>query len=153
MSVILNMSTWISSGFLMGLDFNDILQVFLPKGAGMCGEAGGEGWFHAEKTRPIGMKNTLNKALGAVWARPIRRPLATWLHYTQRGFVFGRNFLDNVVDLDSMGRVLAFRLAEHFKPIFALFDIDAAFPSLSHTYLFCVLRAIGVPNVVFNVFK
>ena len=88
----------------------------------------------------------------------------------QRGFVKGRNFLQNLVELDAESRILSNQFqaglgdstsfaswSESFAsamiprmPALALLDIAAAFPSLSHRFLFAVLRAIGVPNELLN---
>ena len=99
------------------------------------------------------MKNAFNKIIAAVWARSARRTTARHLHHTQRGFTFGRNFVNNYIDLDSIGRMYGFDNPADSLALFAFFDIAAAFPSLCHKFLFFVLKAIGLPEGFSNVFR
>ena len=65
----------------------------------------------------------------------------------QRGFVKGRQLLSNVVDIDCEMRILGAppegRSAE--TPIGKFLDFQAAFPSLSHRWIFATLRMLGLP--------
>ena len=64
------------------------------------------------------------------------------LHKIQNGFCFSRQLLGNVVDLDSLARILS---NMGFKAFLALFDFGNAFPSVGHEWLHEVLRAKGFP--------
>ena len=68
----------------------------------------------------------------------------------------GRNHVNNIIDLDTGGRVYSIIAAskspEHcvspppdLLPILLFLDFAAAFPSLAHAWLFLVLRAINIP--------
>jgi hypothetical protein len=61
----------------------------------------------------------------------------------QRGFVRNRRMCDNVIDIDAT----ALHLEEYFDHDAGviLFDFAAAFPSLSHRYIFAALHKLGVP--------
>ena len=63
----------------------------------------------------------------------------------QNGFVKGRNFLNNVVCLDTLARAYAIALGNLSTPLFLTYDIEAAFPSVAHEWLFAVLIWIGCP--------
>ena len=39
------------------------------------------------------------------------------------------------------------------QPFYAFFDIRAAFPSVSHDYLFMALKASGIPDCIMNIFR
>ena len=97
-----------------------------------------------ETTRPIGKKNTFNKGIGGTWGNAIKRAVAANLHHAQRGMTPGRNFVNNIVDLDCMGRIFGFLgHATSFLPLLVFFDIAAAYPSLCHAFMFLVFEAIG----------
>ena len=70
----------------------------------------------------------------------------------QRGFVPGRQLIENIVDLDTEGRIYGMKAASSFAggsgccPILAFWDFAAAFPSVAHAWLFLVLEARGVPD-------
>ncbi len=75
-------------------------------------------------------------------------------HPAQRGFMSGRIFLGNVVDLDAAARIHSMHFmfqgynpVDQVKwlPILALFDFAAAFPSIIHGWIFCCLRHRGFP--------
>ena len=76
----------------------------------------------------------------------------------QRGFCFGRQLGLNVVDLDAYMRAFNARFdwdkvknnIPHM-PCTMLYDFCNAFPTLLHTWLFMVLRALGVPSNIYNI--
>ena len=59
----------------------------------------------AKETRPISLKNTDNKTIVGVSVRKLERKAGENTHRVQRGFVSGRNFIENVLDLDSAARI------------------------------------------------
>lgn len=82
----------------------------------------------------------------------------------QRGFVSGRQLVQNVVDLDYAGRAGALRYGASRQgyafdsdlslskdgcigrlPLLALFDFASAFPSVAHAWMRAVLLCIHFP--------
>ena len=72
------------------------------------------------------------------------------IHRWQRGFVGGRNFIENVVTIDTVGRKLSFRDLSKLCPVFASFDFESAFPSLLYDFIFWYLQATGAPSLIFD---
>ena len=85
----------------------------------------------------------------------------------QRGFVPGRQILQNVLQLDTQSRVYALRCQSERKTrnlsalvppdqvgklaILALFDFVCAFPKTSHKWMFMVIERIGMPEYLRNI--
>ena len=68
----------------------------------------------------------------------------------QRGFLGGRSLLANVIDVDHE----ALRVTlHHQRGAIVLFDFAAAFPSISHEFMFEVLESVGVPRKLLNLIK
>jgi len=59
----------------------------------------------ASETRPISMKNTDNKTITGASVEKFTPFAQNHTHPSQRGFVPARNYLENVVDLDSAARI------------------------------------------------
>ena len=70
-------------------------------------------------TRPISLKNSCSKILASLLNDSVKWSLSRALHDSQRGFVIQRNFLNNVLDLDTEAR-LASRLAPRGGGFFVL---------------------------------
>eukprot|EP00971_Amphidinium_carterae_P261311 5183975-Amphidinium_carterae.3 len=93
--------------------------------------------------RPIALSNTIAKVMEMMllqWMSPVIVPS---LHWAQRGFLRGRQILDNIVELEA--RVFQLIHECEHAGIFLL-DIEKAFPSLSHGWMFYVLRRSGCPH-------
>ena len=108
----------------------------------------------AKATRPISLKNTDNKIIVGVAVSKLTPAAKINTHHTQNGFVGGRNFLKNVLDLDSVARIMSmlFGFRGHSAhtetssiPIMPLFDFEAAFPSVAHEWLWLVLKYRKIP--------
>ena len=135
--------------------FNSSLMTYPPKGVK---EGDAVAIIRAAKeTRPISLKNSDNKAITDANVSCFRNLVGKNTHHIQRGFVHGRNFLENVLELDSMSRIYsmfavhnyglaAFLDKPHLVPITPTFDFEAAFPSVAHEWIILVLRARGVPG-------
>lgn len=124
--------------------FNHSSAVFPPKGDQ-------EGSQHevrraAEDTRPLNLKNTDNETLAGVMNDALKDPIAKWAPRSQRGFVSGRQGLDNVVDIDTQARVLDMLAKAGDAPAIMLYDFAAAFPTINHMFLFLCLSAAGLPK-------
>ena len=123
-------------------DFNDAHMVFLPKGE-QDGDQHGIARL-PESTRPLSLSNAVAKVIASALNASLSQLAARSVSARQRGFVRGRHLLDNVLETEAS--------AVHFAKYFGdtsgiiLLDIAAAFPSLAHSWIFAVLRAMGVPR-------
>ena len=80
-------------------------------------------------------------------------------HITQNGFVRGRNFLNNILDIDSAGRLYSMKyecsdnkLNISNIPISLASDFETAFPSIIHDWIWAVLRHRCLPLHFLNLF-
>ena len=142
------------------MNFNHGLFVFIPKIVGAIADAI---FCHPLELRPLTLKNTDNKIIAGIlnWCvHPIVPKTACSL---QRGFVAGRQLVQNPVDLDFAARLDALRFSADPShnlgfmsklsikkvglvgsiPIMLLFDFAAAFPSVRHRWLMFVLWKIN----------
>ena len=120
--------------------FNDFLLVLPPKGEKRCDA--NRVVRSAEETRPLSLKNSDAKIISGVVNHSLSTLIPQWARWTQRGFVRGRQGLDNVVDLDTAARVIAyFKSTAMWQPLLILFDFMIAFPSIAHEWLFLALKA------------
>ena len=92
-------------------------------------------------TRPISLSNTDSKYFALAINRPLAEVAKITAHPRQRGFVQGRSLIDNVLEVEGFAQ--SYAIAEAENPAIFLFDLLAAFPSLSHKWLFVVLRKMG----------
>jgi len=147
-------------GLGMPITFNDSLAIFPPKGDVEGDET--EILRSAENTRPLGMKNTDNKAVTAVFTRSFRSAMKRSTHHTQRGFVPDRQLLHNVIDLDTAGRIFAAKALLHndrkpceriVRAVLAFFDFSAAFPSMFHGWIHATVKSRNFPVGARNFLK
>ena len=132
----------------MLLDYNDTLKIFIHKGEE---EQDDHEIIRApESTRPLGIKNKDNTTVAAVTNNCLKFDVARDACSAQRGFLPGRNFVDNIVDLDAYARIYASD-SSLFLPLLAFWDFGSAFPSLIHEWLFIILRVIGFPTGAYNI--
>jgi exonuclease III len=129
--------------------FNDCNLAFIPKGDNPHDQ-------HLvartpNTTRPISLSNTDSKYFALALNRPLAEAATVMVHHRQRGFVNGRSLLDNVLEVEGFAQ--SFAIAEADDPAIILFDIMAAFPSLSHQWLFVVLTKMKVPRVIIAAFR
>jgi hypothetical protein len=138
-----------TSGSSLPAQFNDCNLAFIPKGDNPED-------FHLvarspSTTRPISLSNTDSKYFALALNRPLAEAATITVHPRQRGFVNGRSLLDNVLEVEGIAQ--SFAIAEADDPAIILFDIMAAFPSLSHQWLFVVLVKMGIPQATIQAFK
>jgi hypothetical protein len=131
------------SGYPLPLNSCDALMIFLPKSDGHELTAG--------ETRPLGLKNCDVKLVGGVLNRVLAQIASNNVVEEQRGFIAGRNFMLNVLELDTASRQLDMEFAHYIPtehcniPLLASFDIRAAFPSLDHQYMRECLEHLHLP--------
>ena len=148
------------SGAPAPMHFNDGLWAFLPKREQEDDGSTGPGFVERlqSETRPLTMKNTDNKLIAAAVTYASIPTFKETVNSIQQGFVPGRNFVGNVVQLDFESRVNALRclndrnvakpecmLPPHSVANIAcsvVFDFAAAFPSVLQAWLLLVPQAI-----------
>ena len=94
-------------------------------------------------TRPLSLKDASNKSIASVVNRAWRTALAEELDPCQLGFLAGRTRSRNIVDIDYKGRCFALE-PEGPDPVIVLFDFLAAFPSLSHCFIFFLFHWLAL---------
>ena len=112
-------------------------------------------------TRPLSMKNCDNKQIMSANVKVLEPRYKVVTNRAQNGFVGGRNFLTNIVDIDSAGRIYSNkyhgsneRIRERVNniPISAAYDFAAAFPSVIHAWIWLVLRHRKLPESFITLF-
>eukprot|EP00959_Pyramimonas_sp_CCMP1952_P327485 6855644-Pyramimonas_sp.AAC.1 len=94
----------------------------------------------AAALRPISRKNTDSKIFAAAINEQMKTSVEQRAHTIQQGFIRGRNFCNNIMIMDTLGRIAGWRPdAGSEYPVQILFDIAAAFPSLGRQWLFAAL--------------
>ena len=68
----------------------------------------------------------------------------------QNGFLRGRSIMRNGVDIDLESMVASLSWD---RPALVLFDFEAAFPSISHDFIFEALACLGLPSKMINVIR
>ena len=130
------------------IDFSDGLQMFAAKGTAPDDPI--EVIRAPGDTRPLGLKNTDNKTIAGVTNNAMKHPIAKSANKLQNGFVVGRTFLNNVTLLDTTARGYSM-CCPQLRPIIALFDFIAAFPSVLHEWLFLILDVCELSVGMFSI--
>jgi len=152
-------------------DINDGLFIFIPKTTCEVNENDLSCVARPLELRPLTLKNGDNKAIAGITNWAITPVVKTFASKIQRGFVKGRQLVQNVVDLDFESRASALRYAArsgsaNFEcdlsivkdgcvghlPVLILFDFAAAFPSVAHSWIRAVLICLQFPRGILNVF-
>ncbi|CAK0884647.1 unnamed protein product [Prorocentrum cordatum] len=124
--------------------FNECTAAFLPKGSALLGH---ESARQPASTRPLSLSNCDNKLLSSAIAVPIAKVAEDKVDKAQRGFIKGRQMLDNIVEVDSNLTIWS-AMCGCKNAGSALFDLKAAFPSIHHMFIWACLRALGIPEFV-----
>jgi hypothetical protein len=136
-------------GAALPMKFNTCNLAFIPKG-----EDPNDDILVARapsSTRPIFLSNTDNKYFALAINRTLAEVAKIVVHPRQRGFVQGRSLVDNVLEVE--GYAQSYTIAEAENPAIFLFDLMAAFPSLSHQWLFVVLAKMRIPKGIIRALK
>ena len=97
--------------------------------------------------RPLSLANTDSKIIMSAVSVVLSRVAERHVHPHQRGFISGRQIVDNIFDVEGSAMLHAMSGARDAALI--LMDYSAAFPSLFHEWIFRILRVMGVPeNIV-----
>ena len=131
-----------------GEDFNFAFLVCLPKGDG---EPMGDLNVHEpSSTRPLSIVDASNRILASIFRVSLERNAASWVSRAQRGFLPGRQMLRNILDIDFAAQKISVKSK---KGAIVLFDFRAAFPSMSHEFIWDTLLAIGLPGQYISALK
>ena len=120
----------------------------------------------ADDTRPVSLANSDSKICELALNRPLAGAIGKWAVAEQRGFLADRMLVDNVIELDTYGRVCSIT-ADRYQgpaqgpesripkslPALAFFDFAAAFPSVAWKYLWLCMRFCGLPKPYIRAFK
>ena len=60
--------------------------------------------------------------------------VSKWADKSQKGFCAGRQGSNNVIELDTNGRILSMLTKPAIPPLLLVWDFEAAFPSLAHPF-------------------
>ena len=104
-----------------------------------------------EDTRPLSLSNSDCKILANALKATMEDAVGRWAIKAQRRFLKDRKMLENILDVETQAMEMAARLGQRSALI--LMDFGAAFPSLSHDFLWLVLAQIGVPPKVLRAIK
>lgn len=116
------------------LDFNFAFLVCLPKDEGEVLKPGA--------TRPLSIVDASNRIIASIFRIVLERQVSSWVSSAQRGFLPGRQMLRNILDVDFAAQKISLKSA---RGAILLFDFKAAFPSMSHEFMWETLQAIGLP--------
>jgi hypothetical protein len=101
-----------------------------------------------DNTRPISVQNRSFRLCSGSSRDTIRSAARLMVDESQAGFL--RSTIGNVIDADSFIRVMN---AHKIKGGIFMSDIAKAFPSLSHKFMFTILKKSGAPPWVKQLFK
>ncbi|CAK0810355.1 unnamed protein product, partial [Prorocentrum cordatum] len=137
---------WLCQGQSLFASASVTLQAFLPKGADDSDLPSGVCSRSPDKIRVLGLRNTDVKILSSVMNRVLEPVVQAVAPASQRGFIRGRNFCYNVLELDVHARLASQHpLAVRRYPVLVGFDYGQAFPSLSQSFLLQLLGSLGLP--------
>ncbi|CAK0850757.1 unnamed protein product, partial [Prorocentrum cordatum] len=140
---------WVMSGQALFDSASTTPQVFLPKNVTEDEAQAGQVARGADKVRVLGLRNCDVKVLSATMNAALRPVLERIAPPCQRGFVPGRNFGLNVLELDVSSRQLS--CTPHGSrdlPILYSLDYGQAFPSLNQEFVLFILGALRLPEAV-----
>ena len=121
--------------------FNQAWLCMLPKKPKLVDHRGDI--YSPENLRPLSIVSTFNRIIANAMRRKLAARLEEIIGPTQKGFMKGRSILDNVIEVDIAN--MRVTLTEGQGGL-VLFDFNAAFPSVSHDYMWEILGHTGAPT-------
>ena len=122
-------------------EFNHSILVCLPKKpSGQDDNL--QNYYALENTRPLSIVDTANRLIASCIKLTLHDGLERWVSEAQQGFLNGRSMYKNILEMDKESKVYSI---EEEDPVTILMDIKAAFPSVSHDFMFHILEWIGLP--------
>ncbi|CAK0846616.1 unnamed protein product, partial [Prorocentrum cordatum] len=138
---------WVLSGQGLFANASDTIQIFLPKNVTDLELRDGSCSRSPDKVRVLGLRNCDLKLISSTVNRAIRPALVALAPPCQRGFIPGRNFGNNILELDVSSRQMS--VVPHGSadiPLLYSLDFGQAFPSLNQDFLILSLRALKLPD-------
>ena len=86
-----------------------------------------------EETRPLSLSNTDAKLFAMAIKTAASKRVESWASGTQRGFLTGRQMLDNALEVETTGMVASMNVDN--RPAMLFFDFGAASPSVAHLFI------------------
>ena len=129
--------------------FNDSYLCCLPKKPSGTDQVAGD-YFLPSATRPLSLVNTDNRLIASALRIAIEPAVEKVISNMQRGFLRGRKMLTNVLDIDFESMKVSLN---NPKGAIILFDFEAAFPSISQSFLLDMLQRVGLPEEVLQVVR
>lgn len=124
--------------------FNAALLICIPKKIVHLSPEGTP--YHLpSQLRPLTIVNTDNRLLASAARYRYESAISSAIGSSQRGFIPGRSMLKNVLEVDTRLRT-ACACSGAAGAVF--FDFEAAFPTLSHSYLHHLLERLRLPACV-----
>ena len=113
-----------------------------------------------DDTRPVSLANSDSKICELALNKPLAESLTSWGSLEQRGFLADRMMVDNVIELDTYGRIASLSVDSRRElprktnlPVMAFFDFAAAFPSVAWMYLWMCMQYCGLPRAYIKAFQ
>eukprot|EP00973_Karenia_brevis_P037323 5145202-Karenia_brevis.AAC.1 len=131
--------------------FNDTIIICPPKKPKEFDARGAV--VSPDATRPIGKQNCDNKIISKSQAYAVYPVLQQNASHVQRGFIPGRYYLANVLELDGFAHLWSFKETRDFcqRPgVMAFYDFCKAFPSIAIVWIIRVLTVSGAPEGLVN---
>ena len=100
---------------------------------------------------PLTLGNTASKVAASAANKPLAALMPKVTLENQRGLIAGRHILDNILELESDGLKQAACSPSQLGT--SSFDIEAAFPSLDHGFMWRTLAAYMVPMPILNLIR
>jgi len=129
--------------------FNIAFMIFIPKDPSGLTEFGTP-FYAPESTRPLSLADTFNKLVANTIRIALERVASNRISFYQRGFLKGRQVLDNVVELDFFAHICSIISP---NAALVLFDFRAAFPSVSHKFLWMIMEMSGLPTQLITLIR
>lgn len=105
-----------------------------------------------QQTRPLSLRNSDAKVITGVVAHALKPGHNEHVVPTARGFTAHRQLAQNAVDLDSAARACGLFLPPavsiFWRAVLVMFDVKAAFPSVSPALLLILFRWLALPLAV-----
>ena len=93
--------------------------------------------FSPENLRPLSVIGCFNRIIASAMRHKLAKMLDRVIKVIQRGFMKGKQILENVIEIEWELLKCSIRSK---KGALVLFDFSAAFPSVSHKYMWAVLK-------------
>jgi hypothetical protein len=129
--------------------FNLAFMNFIPKDPSGH-TAFGVPYYSPDCTRPLSLADTISKLVANTVRIALERFASCRISAFQRGFLGGRQILDNVLELDYFAHLFSITSK---RAATILFDFRAAFPSVNHRFMWRVLESSGLPTAIIRLIR